>query len=383
MGATPQFAVLLVAAGTGSRLGGDIPKAYQLLAGSPLIARAAQACMGAGLTTVQPVIHSGHDALCAEALADIKTLPPVHGGNTRQASVKAGLDALAEHTPDFVLIHDAARALVSPALITRICEALAKHDAVVPALPVHDTLRNQAGEDIPREGLMRMQTPQAFAFGDIHALHQQASESATDDAALWLASGKSVHYIAGDETNRKITVTSDMQWAEQQLTYNRKTISASGFDVHQTIPQTSGTITLGGVSFDSPIALKGHSDADVVLHAITDALLGSIAAGDIGQHFPPSDARWKGADSQAFVKHAMALLQEKGAVLNHIDVTIICEAPKIGPERDAMRASIAAMTGLAPTAVSVKATTTEGLGFTGRGEGVACQATVSVEVPRD
>lgn len=381
MGTEPRIAVILLAAGSGSRLGGDIPKAYQVLGGVPLITRAARAFAAAGLA-VQPVIHPEHQALCESALNGLGCLLPVAGGATRQQSVKAGLDALAETAPDFVLIHDAARALISPALITRIMEALRTHDAVVPALPVHDTLRNQAGEDIPRDGVQRMQTPQAFRFADIHALHQQASHSATDDAALWLASGKAVHYITGEETNRKITVAEDMAWAEAQLAAARTSKSAMGYDVHTTTPQESGTITLGGVTFDSPVRLDGHSDADVVLHAITDALLGSIAAGDIGQHFPPSDAKWKGADSAQFVQHAMKLLGEKHATLTHVDVTIICEAPKIGPQRDAIRASIAAMTGLNENAVSVKATTTEGLGFTGRGEGIACQAMVSIEVPR-
>jgi 2-C-methyl-D-erythritol 4-phosphate cytidylyltransferase/2-C-methyl-D-erythritol 2,4-cyclodiphosphate synthase len=376
-----RIAVILVAAGSGSRLGGDIPKVYQPLEGTPLLRRAAQAFARMGVQTIQPVIHPDFHAHCEAALTGVPTLAPVAGGATRQESVRAGLEALAAHAPDHVLIHDAARALISPALIQRIIDALAAHDAVVPALPVYDTLRNGAGDDIPREGVLRMQTPQAFRFADIAALHQEGPEGVTDDAALWLASGKPLHYVTGEEINRKITVKDDMVWAEAQLAAQRITKAAMGFDVHQTVPQQAGVITLGGVTFDAPVRLKGHSDADVVLHALTDGLLGSIAAGDIGQHFPPSDPQWKGAASEQFVQHAMALLAEKQAVLRHVDMTIICESPKIGPVRDAIRDSIARMTALPLHAVSVKATTTEGLGFTGRGEGVACQAIVSVEVP--
>ena len=382
MGSAAKIAVILVAAGSGSRLGGDIPKAYQPLAGVPLVARAAKAFKAAGVELLLPVINPDHQALCDGALSGLNCLPAVAGGATRQQSVKAGLDALANEASDMVLIHDAARALITPDLIHRIIAALGAHDAVVPALPVHDTLRNAEGNDIPRDGVLRMQTPQAFRFSAIHALHQSAQSDVTDDAALWLASGKPVHYVAGEESNRKITVAEDMVWAEAQLATARISKSAMGYDVHATMQQESGTITLAGISFDSTVRLDGHSDADVVLHAITDALLGSVAAGDIGQHFPPSDATWKGADSKQFVQHAMTLLAEAHATLTHVDVTIICERPKIGPQRDAMRASITSITGLHENAVSVKATTTEGLGFTGRGEGIACQAMVSVEVPR-
>lgn len=377
---TTRIAALIVAGGTGSRLGGDVPKPYQTLAGKPLLAHTLAALQHPAIAHIQPVIHAEHGDLFARATQGFQTLAPVMGGATRQASVRAGLEALAPHAPDFVLIHDAARPFLSPALLARILEALPHHDAVVPALPMHDTLRTSKGVDVPRDTVLRIQTPQAFAFQEMLNLHRAATHEVTDDAALWLASGRAVEYVMGEETNRKITTAHDMAWAQQQFPKRSKT--ALGFDVHRFVPSDAGTITLGGISIPSALALEGHSDADVVLHALTDALLGAIGAGDIGQHFPPSDAQWKGANSKQFVAHALQLVQAHGGALQHVDITIIGEKPKISPHREAMRAAIATLLNLPLGDVSVKATTTEGLGFTGRNEGLAAQVMVSVEVPQ-
>jgi 2-C-methyl-D-erythritol 4-phosphate cytidylyltransferase/2-C-methyl-D-erythritol 2,4-cyclodiphosphate synthase len=375
----PRIAALIVAGGTGSRMDGDLPKPYRLLGGKPLIAYSLQQLQHPAIAMIQPVIHGEHADLFAQASAGYTYLPAVYGGVTRQASVKAGMEALAVHEPDFVFIHDAARPFLSRAMVERIIAALASHEAVVPALPVYDTLRTRAGSDIPREDVLRIQTPQAFRFPQILQLHRNATHEVTDDAALWLASGGEIYYVAGEESNRKMTTSEDMDWAEAHLP--RITKVGMGFDVHRLIPSESGAMILGGVHIPSAFALEGHSDADVVLHALVDAMLGAIAAGDIGMHFPPSDARWKGADSKAFVAHALGLLREAAATISHVDITVIGEQPKIHPHRETMRAQLASLLALDSRHVSVKATTTEKLGFTGRGEGLAAQVLVTVTVP--
>ncbi len=375
----PRIAALIVAGGTGNRMGGEVPKPYRLLGSKPLISYGLQQFQHPAIAWIQPVIHAEHADLFASASAGYAYLPPVHGGHTRQASVKAGLEALAVHQPDFVLIHDAARPFLSRDMVLRIIAALESHDAVVPALPVFDTLRTLAGRDIPRDDVLRIQTPQAFQFSKILQLHRAATHEVTDDAALWVASGGEIHYVAGDESNRKMTTAEDIRWAEAQLP--RITKVGMGFDVHRLIPSDSGTMILGGVHIPSAFSLEGHSDADVVLHALVDAMLGAIAAGDIGMHFPPSDVKWKGADSSAFVLHALGLLREAAATISHVDITVIGEQPKIHPHREVMRAQLAGLLALDIRHVSMKATTTEKLGFTGRGEGLAAQVLVTVTVP--
>lgn len=383
----PSIAAILVAAGTGSRLGGDAPKPYRLLAGRPLLRYALSALSAhTRIAFVQPVIHAAYAEDFENAAAGITFLPPVVGGETRGASVLAGLRALVPHAPDFVMIHDAARPFLSAQLLDKLCESASENKAIVPALAVADTVRrqdNSGWSEVPRAGLWRMQTPQLFPFDTVLALSEEAAkrgEDFTDDAALWLAAGLPLNTITGDEQLRKITVESDMQWASNHAS-RTQTRMATGLDVHRMIPSMSGSMRLGGIDIPSAFTLEGHSDADVVLHALVDAMLGSIAAGDIGQHFPPSDTQWKGADSAKFVSHACQLLAQAHAVLTFIDITILCEQPKIAPHRDAMRVRIAELCGIAMAQVSVKATTTEKLGFTGRGEGIAAQVSVSVEVP--
>ncbi len=363
-------------------------KPYRLLAGRPLLRYALSALHAhTRIALVQPVIHEAYVDAFADAASGITCLPPVVGGETRAASVRAGLRALAPHAPNFVMIHDAARPFLSTAMLDSLCAHAQENQAVVPALAVADTVRRQeisGWSEVPRAGLWRMLTPQLFPFAALLSLSEEAAargEDFTDDAALWLAGGRLLHCIAGEEQLRKITVEADMEWAQVHHAARMHTRLATGFDVHRMVASAAGSMRLGGIDIPSAFTLDGHSDADVVLHALVDAMLGSIAAGDIGQHFPPSDLQWKGADSAKFVAHASQLLAQAQAALTFVDVTILCEQPKIAPHRDAMRARIAELCGMTIAQVSVKATTTEKLGFTGRGEGIAAQVSVSVEVP--
>ncbi|MCE7997816.1 MAG: bifunctional 2-C-methyl-D-erythritol 4-phosphate cytidylyltransferase/2-C-methyl-D-erythritol 2,4-cyclodiphosphate synthase [Rhodobiaceae bacterium] len=377
---------LIVAAGRGTRAGEGLPKQYRPLGGRPLLARTLRAfCSHPDVANVLAVIHPDdqpHYQMCADGLS--KLLPPVAGSTTRQASVHAGLEALTETAPTHVLIHDGARPFAPPKMISRVVAGLAHHDGVLPSLAVTDTLRTRidsfAGDTVDRSILVRAQTPQGFGYNAIleaHRAHQ--SKTFTDDVALAQRSGIQTQLVEGSEDNFKVTMPEDFDRAERFLSSARETRSGTGFDVHRF---TDGDhVTLCGVSIPHTQSLLGHSDADVGLHAITDALLGAIGAGDIGDHFPPSDPQWKGAPSRVFLEHASRLLTERGGVIANIDVTLICEAPKIGPHRDAMRGAIAEIVGIAQDRVSVKATTTEGLGFTGRGEGIAAQALVTVQVP--
>jgi 2-C-methyl-D-erythritol 4-phosphate cytidylyltransferase/2-C-methyl-D-erythritol 2,4-cyclodiphosphate synthase len=317
-------------------------------------------------------------------------LPPVIGGAERTDSVRAGLAALAQYQPDFVLIHDAARPFLTQAMIGNLIIELTADEAVLPALPVNDTVRRFEGgkwKDVNRAALMRMQTPQVFPYARIRELVDATKKPVTDEAALWLAAGGALRYVDGDEDLRKVTTSEDIVWAEHHasLTRNvRRTAVGMGFDVHALMPSgEKGTIRLAGLDIVHHHTLHGHSDADVVLHAIVDALLGSIAAGDIGSHFPPADARWKGADSAIFVAEAGAQVKARGGIIQHLDVTIIGEHPKVSPHREAMRARIAELLELPLSAVSVKATTTEKLGFTGREEGIAAQAVATVTLPAE
>ncbi|HWL48154.1 MAG TPA: bifunctional 2-C-methyl-D-erythritol 4-phosphate cytidylyltransferase/2-C-methyl-D-erythritol 2,4-cyclodiphosphate synthase [Sphingomonadaceae bacterium] len=377
---------LIVAAGRGERLGGT-PKQYQPLGGRALLAHSVDACLAhPGIDAVQVVIGAGQDAAYRAAIGARALPAPVIGGATRRESVRAGLAAIAPGGR--VLIHDAARPFLPAAVIDRLLAALETHDGAVPVLPVADSLAHGGkapdstlGEAVPRAGLVRVQTPQAFGTTAIVRAHAlwPAEREATDDAQVARAAGLAVATVAGDPALDKITWGTDMVAAEARLATARTTRTALGFDVHTF---TAGTgIRLGGVTIPHDRALAGHSDADVALHAITDALLGTIAAGDIGSHFPPSDPRWRGADSAIFLTHARDLVAAADGRIDHIDVTIICEAPKIGPHRATIRTRIATLLQVEEARISVKATTTERLGFTGRGEGIAAQAVASVRVP--
>ena len=381
----PRLAILVVAAGKGERAGSAIPKQYARLLGRPMLRRAVQAFAAYPDALVQVMIAAGQEGPCREALEGLATRPAAFGGATRQETVRLGLEALAAASPKFVLIHDAARPLVSRKLIDGVIAALeAGAEAAVPLLPVADTLRKfDNGEwiTVPRAGLMRAQTPQGFRFAEILTAHRgHASEDVTDDMALAELAGLKIVATAGEETNMKVTNAGDFATAEMLLAARLgETRTGSGFDVHKF---TAGDhIWLCGLKIAHDHGLEGHSDADAGLHALTDAILGAIGAGDIGLHFPPTDERWRGATSSIFLDHAAGLVREKGGTIVHCDVTIICERPKVSPHREAMRAKIAEILRIDVSRVSVKATTTEGMGFTGRREGIAAQAVATVRLP--
>lgn len=385
-------AALIVAAGRGSRAGGEKPKQYQMLGGKPLLRYSLETLLGhAAVSRVAVVIHSDDSTAYAAAVGDLaghpRLAPPCLGGAARQDSVRLGLEALAPEQPAHVLIHDAARPFLGHSYVDRLIETLALAPGAVLAIPVVDTLKRDdsgyARSGVERQGLWRVQTPQAFRFADILTAHRQsAGLSLTDDAAVAERAGLAVKLVPGTEENFKVTEPDDFARAERQLMQRLGDIrTGQGFDVHAFSDEAGRKLTIGGLVIPHDKGLAGHSDADVALHALTDAILGALGDGDIGQHFPPSDARWKNADSAAFLKHAVELVAKRGGMLAHCDVTIICEAPKIGPHRDAMRARISEITGIACDRVSVKATTTEKLGFTGRREGIAAQAIATVRLP--
>ncbi|MCB1884138.1 MAG: 2-C-methyl-D-erythritol 2,4-cyclodiphosphate synthase [Geminicoccaceae bacterium] len=383
---TPSTLALIVAAGRGERLGGALPKAYVPLLGEPMLRRTVRRFLAQpGVDGVRVVVGEGDLGLYDDAVAGLGLEEPIVGGATRQASVRLGLETLAGGPPGRVLIQDAARPLASPALIGRVMAALdGGAEAVLPALPVVDSLRRVEGGrllgEAPRDGLVRAQTPQGFRFAPILEAHRRfAGEAATDDAALARAAGLEAVIVAGEEDNLKVTHEADIARAERLLAPRWRWRTGTGFDVHAFA--AGRPCIVGGVTIPHPFGLLGHSDADVGLHALTDAILGAASAGDIGAYFPPSDPRWKDADSALFLQEALAVLHAKGGVLEHVDLTVICERPKIGPHRDAIRARIGGLLGLPPDGVSVKATTTEGLGFAGRGEGIAAQAAATVRLP--
>ncbi len=380
---------LVVAAGRGRRFGGDVPKQYTELGGRAVLTRTVRAFLAhPRVDHVRCVIHPDDRNLYTSAVAGLDVLEPVDGGAVRQDSVRLGLESLVPLTPDYVLIQDAARPFVDGAVIDGVLDALADHLGALPTVPVADTLKR--GEDgaiagtVSRAGLFRAQTPQGFRFADILDVHRQLSgEELTDDAQLLERLGLSVALTAGSEDNFKITTGDDLMRAERLLSANLETRTAQGYDVHRFgESHDNDHVTLCGVKIAHQQGLAGHSDADVGLHALTDALLGAIGAGDIGQHFPPTDPQWKGVASDRFVRHAAALVRDRGGEIVNVDVTLICEAPKIGPHRDAMAARVAEILGIEKDRVSIKATTTEGLGFTGRQEGIAAQALASVRVSR-
>lgn len=382
-----QIHALIVAAGRGSRMAADVPKQYRRLAGRPVLAWTVGAFLGhPAIASVRCVIHPDDTALYDAAMAGLARPDAVAGGATRQDSVRNGLAALAEAAGpgDRVLIHDGARPLLSPALIDRVIAALDTAPGAIAALPVVDTLKRAqdglAAATIERDGLWRAQTPQGFDLAAIRAAHETAAGQAlTDDAAVADAAGLDVRLVPGEEDNLKITTEADLQRAERMLAGATETRTGSGFDVHRFGP--GDAVRLCGIEVAHTHGLVGHSDADVGLHALTDALLGAIGDGDIGSHFPPSDPAWRGADSAAFLQHAASLVALRGGRIIHLDVTLICERPKVGPHRDAMRARVAELLGLEADRISVKATTTEGLGFTGRREGIAAQAVATVALP--
>ena len=377
-----ETAALIVAAGRGHRLGGALPKQYLPLAGRPVLRYSLETfARHPAVDAVRVVIHRDDLELYEHAARGLDLLSPVEGGATRQDSVRLGLESLGEVRPARVLIHDAARPFADAGLIQRMVDALAATPGAIPALPVADTIKRGVEglvvETVDRHALWRAQTPQAFRYAEILAAHRAAAgRELTDDAAVAEAAGLAVGLVQGAEENFKVTTEADLSRAERLLAPAADIRCGNGYDVHRFGPGSQ--VMLCGIAVPHDQGLEGHSDADVGLHALTDAILGAIGAGDIGQHFPPSDPRWRGADSSRFLAHAASLLAERGGRLLSLDITVICERPKVGPYRAAMVARIAEILDLEPSRVSVKATTTEGLGFTGRREGIAAQATATV-----
>lgn len=370
---------LIVAAGQGNRMGG-VSKQFKVLGGKPVIAHShATLAAHPGIDDVMIVIGAGQEADLAAAVGDVRY---VIGGTSRRESVRNGLEVLATDPPTRVLIHDAARPFVPAAVIDRLLQKLDSYEGVIPVLPVADTLVRHdgvIGDTVDRNALVRVQTPQAFTFDAVLAAHRRwpSTLDATDDAQMVRDTGHEVAIVEGDRMLDKLTYPADFAAAEARLTGGRARC-ATGYDVHRLV--AGEQLWLGGVLIPHDKGLSGHSDADVALHAITDALLGTIGAGDIGTHFPPSDPQWRGADSSQFLAHAASLVAARGGTIDFIDLTLICETPKIGPHREAMRARIAELLALALDQVSIKATTSERLGFTGRGEGIAAQAIATVRV---
>jgi 2-C-methyl-D-erythritol 4-phosphate cytidylyltransferase/2-C-methyl-D-erythritol 2,4-cyclodiphosphate synthase len=377
--AAPRIACVLVAAGSGQRFGADTPKQFLTCAGRPVIRHAAEALARAGIL-IQPV---GEASPIAATLYGLPHRPAVPGGATRQASVRAGLEALASEAPDIVLVHDAARPFIPLGTLEVLAVALATNPGAIPAVPVADTLKRGEGGTIAatvdRTGLFRAQTPQAFRYPLLLALHRTAAEGATDDAALLEAAGHGVALVPGHEDNIKITWPEDLTRMERILTPTLLPRVGTGYDVH--ILAENRKLILCGIEVPHERGLAGHSDADVGIHALCDAIYGALAEGDIGRHFPPSDMTYKDMDSAIFLRHAGDLVRAKGGTIANVDVTLICERPKIAPHAAAMMARLADLLGIEPGRVSVKATTTEKLGFTGRMEGIAAQAVATVLVP--
>jgi len=386
---TGTVAAVVVAGGRGLRAGGDVPKQYRRVGDIPVLRQSLTIFAShPEIAFVQPVIHRDDREHYADIAGGLAVLPPTIGGATRQASVRAGLEALAEHRPAIVLVHDAARPFTSAALVSRAIAAGACGGAI-PGVAVTDTVKEvDAGgrvlRTLDRAHLRGVQTPQAFPFDDLLAAHRKAAaagrEDFTDDAALAEWAGMPVGVFEGEPGNVKLTTDEDFARAEmRELSRLGDVRTGSGYDVHACVE--GDHVWIGGIRIAHDRGLSGHSDADVALHAAVDAILGAIADGDIGAHFPPSDPQWKGASSDRFLRFAVERLRARGGRLVNLDVTIVCEAPKIGPHRDAMRARIAEIAGLSVDRVGVKATTSEQLGFTGRREGIAAYATATVRLP--
>jgi len=386
-----KVAAVIVAAGRGYRAGGDMPKQYREIAGEPVIRPTLAAFLAhPQIAAVQPVIHADDEQIFRAATAGLEhLLPPVPGGATRQASVRAGLQALRTAAPDLVLIHDAARPFLSAELITRAIAAARQHGAAVPAVAVTDTVkkvdeRDMVSETLDRSRLRTVQTPQAFAYDVIVELHNRAAAAGrddfTDDAALAEWAGHQVNVFDGESSNVKLTTNDDFERAEAlRMAALGDVRTGSGFDVHAF--GDGDHVMLAGVRVPHSRGVTGHSDADVALHALVDAILGALAEGDIGVHFPPSDPQWRGASSDRFLAFACERVRARSGMIAHLDVTIVCEAPRVGPHRDAMRARIAAIAGIPIDRVAIKATTSEKMGFTGRAEGLVAMATATVRLP--
>jgi 2-C-methyl-D-erythritol 4-phosphate cytidylyltransferase/2-C-methyl-D-erythritol 2,4-cyclodiphosphate synthase len=383
-------AAVVVAAGRGLRAGGDVPKQYRQILNEPVIRPSLAAfARHKDIAAVQPVIHPDDRPLFSAAASGLDVLEPVNGAATRQGSVRAGLEALADRAPEIVLVHDAARPFASPALIARAIEAARHAGAAIPVLPVADTVKSvdAAGTvtgTIDRTPLRLVQTPQAFRFGALLEAHRKAHaagrEDFTDDAALAEWAGMTVATFAGEAANVKLTTNEDFARAEAaKLAALGDVRTGFGFDVHQF--GDGDHVMLGGVRVPHKRGLSGHSDADVVLHALVDAILGALSDGDIGVHFPPTDPQWRGASSDRFLAFAVEKVRARGGRIAHLDITVVCEAPRVGPHRDAIRARVAEIAGIPLGRVGVKATTSEKMGFTGRGEGMAAFANATVRLP--
>ncbi len=374
------FAAIIVAAGQGLRAGQPLPKQFAVWRGKPVLRHSAEALVAAGANPIFVAIPGGAEGAARAALSGIANIRLIVGGATRQMSVAKALSALEGNAPEFVLIHDAARPILPADVIDRLLAALVDAPGAIPVLPVVDSLSVDAAGRMAgsadRDSLRRVQTPQAFHFADILAAHRawDSPISAGDDAQVALAAGLEVAHVAGDEALRKLTFAEDFMAELPPMRTGMRT--GMGYDVHRLA--AGEELWLGGLLIPHDRGLAGHSDADVALHAVVDALLGAIGEGDIGQHFPPSDPQWKGARSTQFVEHAAMLVTKAGYRIGNVDLTIICEAPKIGPYRDAMRMKLAELLGVDTAQVNVKATTTERLGFAGREEGIAAQAIATV-----
>jgi 2-C-methyl-D-erythritol 4-phosphate cytidylyltransferase / 2-C-methyl-D-erythritol 2,4-cyclodiphosphate synthase len=377
---------LIVAAGRGTRFGGDLPKQYLPLGGATVLRHAVKAFAAhPRIDGVLVAIRPEDRELFDRAVAGLSVLQPIPGGAERQDSVRLGLEALAAHKPERVLIHDGARPFPDAALIDRVIDGLDRAPAAIPGLRLGDTVKRveegRIRRTLDRSQLWRAQTPQGFHFDAILTAHRQmAGHVLTDDAAVAEAAGLMPLIVGGSEENLKVTTADDLAAAERHLAARQGDVRVGqGFDVHPFGP--GDHVMVCGVAIPHEVAPVGHSDADVGLHALTDAVLGAIGAGDIGMHFPPSDPRWRGASSDRFLAYAATLVRERGGAIAAVDVTIICERPKIAPYRDRMIERVAEILAISPGRVSVKATTTERLGFTGRGEGIAAQAVATVRLP--
>lgn len=374
---------LLVAAGTGSRAGSETPKQFRTIGGKMVIAHAFDALTGHdAIDGIIIVSGAGQEEAARAALRERPVMAFIEGGTTRRASVRAGLEAIVvSGGATRVLIHDCARPFLPAGVIDRLLSALDDAPGAIPVLPVVDTLIRASGDVVTREGLHRVQTPQAFAFDTILSAHRgwDTSHEATDDAQMLRASGHDVTFVAGDEALEKLTFPGDFEKAEARMNAQRTTRTGMGYDVHRLAADEE--LWLAGIRIPHDKGLAGHSDADVGIHAVVDAILGALADGDIGSHFPPSDPQWRGVASSRFLDHARGLVAARGGRIEHVDLTLICEAPKIGPHRDAMRVRLADILAIPLDRVSVKATTTERLGFAGRGEGIAAQAIATLSLP--
>jgi 2-C-methyl-D-erythritol 4-phosphate cytidylyltransferase/2-C-methyl-D-erythritol 2,4-cyclodiphosphate synthase len=372
----PRAAAVIVAAGQGLRAGQPLPKQFVLWRGKPVLRHSAEALAAAGIAPIVVAIPEGADDVAAAALAGIAGIRLINGGAARQDSVRLALETLAGDAPELVLIHDAARPGLSASVIERLLAALSAAPGAIPVLPVVDSLAHADGEHMgqpaPREALRRVQTPQAFRFPAILGAHRAWTGEITagDDAQVARAAGLEVALVEGEEALHKLTFAADFAAAAPAMRVG------TGFDVHRLVEGEE--LWLCGIKIEHPRGLSGHSDADVAIHALVDAILGAIGQGDIGSHFPPSDPKWRGASSDRFLAHTMTLAAQAGYAIGNVDLTIVCEAPKIGPHREAMRARLSELLGCAVDAVSVKATTTERLGFAGRGEGIAVQAVATL-----